>query len=771
MTVEQWLNGNELSINIFNKKYKNGNETLDEFFDRISHGYEPIKKLIKEKKFLFGGRILANRGVKDRKLTYSNCYVINPPEDNIESIFKCASKLARTYSYGGGCGIDLSKLRPNGAFVSNAAKTTCGPVGFMDIFSQTTATIGQAGRRGALMISLDVNHPDIEEFIDCKTDLNRVCYANISVRVNDEFMNAVENDSDYILRWPCNDTSVDDLQKEWPCEAPYNELCETVANGEIVGYYKRVRAKELFNKLAKNNWDYAEPGILYWDRIEWYNLLNNTGFKYAGVNPCAEEPLPSGGSCLLGSINLSEFVKNPFTPNACLDFDELEQTVFIAVVGLNQVLIEGLNLHPLQEQRDSVKNWRQIGLGTMGLADMLIKMSLTYGSKESLKLIDEIYKCISTSAVIQSLELAKQYGCYPGCEKSKLTDSAFIKSLNLPQVVLNEIRIYGLYNSQLLTCAPTGSIATMFETSTGVEPNFALSYTRKTQSLDGKDTFYQVNTKIVEDFKTLYSQELPEFFITSESIDPINRVKVQSVLQKYTDASISSTVNLPNSSTVEDVYNIYMEAWKQGLKGITIYRSGCKREGVLTTEKPKEEENSAELKRGEIVKAGDDCIGLKRTLTTGCGTLHCTAYFDPQTGKLLETYLSKGSKGGCQNFMVGLSRMISLAARGGLPLEAILDQLKSCGTCPSYAVRSATKKDTSLGSCCPIAVGNALKDMYNEMQERLKNCMPINTNSIQLVAEHENTENLEECPECHHKTLIHSGGCIQCIDCGWSKCN
>ena len=281
MTVEQWLGKNELSQNIFNKKDKDNDETLDEFFERVSHGYEPIKKLIQEKKFLFGGRILANRGVTNRKVTYSNCYVISPPEDNLESIFECASKLARTYSYGGGCGIDLSKLRPKGASTNNAAKESTGPISFMDIYSQVTGTISQNGRRGALMISLDINHPDVEEFIDCKTDLSRVCYANISVRVNDKFMRAVENDEDYILTWPC-DVNVPQCAID-PEKFEYNKL--TSISEKV--YFKKVRAREIFNKLVKNNWDYAEPGILYWDRIQGYNMLDNTDFKYAGVNPCA----------------------------------------------------------------------------------------------------------------------------------------------------------------------------------------------------------------------------------------------------------------------------------------------------------------------------------------------------------------------------------------------------------------------------------------------------------------------------------------------------
>lgn len=629
------------------------------------------------------------------------------------------------------------------------------------------------------MISLDINHPDIEEFIDCKTDLNRVKYANISVRVNDNFMKAVENNEDYILHWPCDKYPVafnpDELEynKLTPCGYVHN-IVSSIING--TGYIKKIKAKDLFDKLCENNWNYAEPGILYWNHIEDYNLLNNTDFKYAGVNPCAEEPLPAGGSCLLGSLNLSEFVLHPFTDHAVINWNDLELATFKAVVALNQVLIEGLTLHPLEEQQNSVRNWRQIGLGTFGLADMLIKLGIEYGSPESIKLIEIIYKDIASNAVEQSLALAKEHGAYPKCDKNKLAESAFIKALELPEAIINDIRTYGLYNSQLLTCAPTGSIGTMLNTSTGVEPNFALSYTRKTQSLGGKDTFYKVDSKIVEDYKNKTKNvKLPDYFVTSATINPLNRVKVQAALQKYTDASISSTVNLPKEATVEDVNNIYMQAWKEGLKGITIYRSGCKREGILVTEKPNEEktyksESIDELKRGEIIKADDDCIGLKRTLITGCGTLHCESFWDPDTGELREMYLSKGSKGGCNNFMIGLSRMVSLSARGGISVEAIIDQLNSCGVCPSYAVRHATKKDTSLGSCCPVAIGNALKDMYEEISS-------IVLKPIEYIPEQDEnpkTESCieyEECPSCHKKGLTHIGGCDECIYCGYSKCS
>ena len=787
MTEQEWLNGNQLSLDIWNKKYRNEDETFEEFLDRICVGQENIKDLIRSKKFIFGGRILANRGIKNKKGSLSNCYVLPAPEDNLESILECAKQMARTFSYGGGVGIDLSNLRPRGAITHNAAKESTGPVSFMDLYSQVTQTISQNGRRGATMISLSVNHPDIEEFIDCKTDLERVKYANISVRVTNNFMNAVKHGIDrYLLSWPCDKYESGIDTSDWKD----GELHEV--NGI---YYKIVNPVKLFQKLAENNWNYAEPGILYWNNIEEYNMLDNIKeFKYAGVNPCAEEPLPAGGSCLLGSINLGMFVKNPFTKNASIDWNDLETTIIGATMALNQVLIEGLTLHPLSIQQETVRDWKQIGLGTMGLAEMLIKLGIKYGSEESINLIKEVYRTIAITAIQESLSLAEELGCYPKCDKEKLVQSNFIKALGLPVSVIDNIKKYGLYNSQLLTCAPTGSIGTMFETSTGVEPYFALSYTRKTQSLNGEDTYYQVDSKIVEDYKKITKDiKLPDYFVTSAGINSIDRIKVQAALQKYTDASISSTINLPKEVTINEVYDIYLKAWEEGLKGVTIYRSGCKREGILTTnksEKKKElvqletthndetpfefSENPFTLKRGEIIKADDDCIGLKRTLTTGCGTLHCESFWDPDTGELREIYLSKGSKGGCNNFMIGLSRMISLSARGGISIDDIIDQLNSCGVCPSYAVRHAVKKDTSSGSCCPVAVGNALKDMYEEIQERIQYCHDTMSKidvQYRLEESLKSMEQYEECPSCHKKGLTHVGGCDQCILCGWSRCS
>lgn len=747
MTVQEWLGTeNQLGQDIWERKYRYENETFDEWINRVSGGNSEIANLIKEKKFLFGGRILANRGLenKGRKISLSNCYVIEPPEDNIESIFDCAKKLARTYSYGGGCGVDISKLSPRGAKVNNAAKETTGSVSFMDLYSMVTGLIGQAGRRGALMLSLSCEHPDLEEFIGIKSDLDRVTKANISIRITDKFMAAVKNKTTFTLSFTRLETG------------------ETIT--------KEIDAYEMFHKMCEMNWDYAEPGMLFWDRINNWNLLScDDEFEYAGTNPCAEEPLPAGGSCLLGSINLAEF--------ACdtgFDFESFKHCVKSSVIALNEVLDEGLPLHPLKEQRESVYDWRQIGLGIFGLADLLIKLGIKYGSPEAIDLCDMIGHTMADMAIKTSAVLAKEYGVYPKYKPEAVEQSAFY-SKNALGETKELVESFGLRNSQLLTIAPTGSLSTMLGVSGGIEPIFANYYTRKTESLKGHDEYYKVYTPIVKEYMDKHGlkddSELPDYFVTAQTLDYKNRIYMQSVWQSHIDASISSTVNVPNDFTVEQVEGLYMTAWDAGLKGVTIFRDGCKRAGILTIKENVEDivEKPHRLERGMIIKADDNCIGKKRTLRTGCGTLHCEAFFDPDNGQLLETYFSKGSSGGCNNFMIGLSRMISLAARGGIDVYSIVDQLKSSGTCPSYAVRTATKHDTSKGSSCPVAIGNALLEMYEEMMDEV-GFSDIEEKELEVITPKIVPVSKAKCPQCGGE-LVFEGGCNTCKNCGWSKCD
>ena len=734
MTVQDWLGAdNQLGIDIWERKYRRNDETFDQWLDRVSGNDSRVRELIVKKKFIPGGRILSNRGITDSRVTYSNCYVIAPPEDSIEAIYESRMKLARTYSYGGGCGIDISKLAPAGAKVHNQAERTTGAVSFMQGYSQTTEEIGQNGRRGALMISLDCHHPDLPEFIDIKTKENSVTKANISVRVTDDFMKAVENNADWTMTFTRPET------------------------GETIE--RTIPAKQLFNRLCENNWNWAEPGMLFWDTIKKYNMLsNNDDFEFAGVNPCAEQPLPAGGSCLLGSINLSEFVQD-----GEFLFDDFYHTINIAVRALNDILDEGLPLHPLHEQRKSVGDWRQIGLGVMGVADMLVKLQLRYGSDEAIEFCRDISCALANVAMYSSARLAKEHGKpYPKYQESTI-NTPFVKH-NADSTTCDFICKYGLYNSQLLTVAPTGTLSTMLGISGGIEPIFAKSYKRKTESLHGESRYYDVLTpiyaKYAQENNLTVNDRFPDWFVDSSEISPVQRVKMQAAWQTGIDASISSTVNLPNSATVDDISTIYMEAWKNGLKGITVYRSGCMREGVLVTETPTEK--SPELKRGAIIPCKDNLIGLKRKLTTGCGSLHVLGYFDPDTKELQEVYFNKGSTGGCANFMTGLSRMVSLLCRAGVSIFDIKDQLDSTGVCPSYATRRAVKHDTSDGSCCPMAIGNALVDMWKELNEAFPTQIDVQSKLKEI-------ENVSVCPECGAE-VQHEGGCVQCKSCGWSRC-
>ena len=399
MNEKDWLGPeNQLAIDIWNKKYKFEDETFEQWLNRVSNGDEAVKRLIIDKKFLFGGRILANRGLQNhgKKVTYSNCYVLEIEDDSIEAIYQTCAELARTFSYGGGVGIDISKLRAKGMMVHNAAKTTTGAVSFMDTFSNVSEVIGQNGRRGALMLSMDCHHPDLEEFINIKTDLNKVTKANISVRITDDFMNAVVNDEPWTLSFITE--SGDELTKE-------------------------VSAKELFHLLAKNNWDFAEPGILFWDNIEDFNIMSeDPEFRYAGVNPCAEEPLPNGGSCLLGSFNLSAYVNE-----WGFDFDEFANDIHTVVRAMNDVLDEGLPLHPLEKQRETVRDLRQIGIGVMGIADMLIKLGYKYDTVEAIEFCNEVAGVLANEALCASALLAKQHGAFPKCDINKILQSDFVK--------------------------------------------------------------------------------------------------------------------------------------------------------------------------------------------------------------------------------------------------------------------------------------------------------------------------------------------------------
>ncbi|OQY42756.1 MAG: ribonucleoside-diphosphate reductase, adenosylcobalamin-dependent [Fusobacteriia bacterium 4572_74] len=753
MNEVKWLGEeNILGQDIWRKKYKYNDETFKEWLERISNGDLSLKEAIINKEFIFAGRILANRGLHKlgRKITYSNCYVLTPPEDNLESIFETAKKLARTFSYGGGCGIDISNLRPRGSVVNNSAMETTGSVSFMDLYNLTTEIIGQNGRRGALMLSLSIDHPDIQDFIGVKGDLSKVQKANISIRMTDEFMEKVKKDELFTLKFEVLDT---------------DQIVQIVK--------KEVRAKKLFKELARQNWNYAEPGMLFWDRISNWNLLSeDENFEFAGTNPCAEEPLPAGGSCLLGSLILPSFLnetKDEF------DFDRLKKAVRIGVKSLNNVLDEGLPLHPLKEQRESVADWRQIGLGILGLGDLLIQLDLRYGSPESIEFCDTLSKIIIIEALKESALLAKESGTYPNFNLEATLKSPFLIE-NSNEEVIELIKKDGLRNSQLLTIAPTGSIGTMLQMSTGIEPNFAFSYTRKTESLHGEDVFYEVVSPIAKEYMEEYDIEsiddLPEFFITAQNLDPIERLKMQAIWQNRIDASISSTVNLINKTTIEEVENIYLKAWELGLKGVTVYRSGCAREGILTL-KNEEEEETTELSRGELKSIVEDTIYYPKNLRIGCGKLKVMIGYSPSENMIQDLYVIRSGSGGCEKNIQAVAIFMSGMLRLGGNLFMLEKSIEGISGCPAFARGNAIGKKLSKGDTCPLAILNTLKEFETEMG--LKNFEKAQAFIKQK--EEKFNESIDEihihkaiCPDCGELLEI-SGGCYSCRACGYSKCD
>ena len=539
------------------QKYLLTNESKKDFIKRISIKRPALEKIFRHKEAIFGGRNLYAIG-RDGNITGSNCYVTEDPEDNLESIYKVDYQIARTYSYGGGQGMNLSKIRPKGAKVNNSSNTTPGVMVFAEKYSHTTLNTQQDNRRGALMLVLNIDHPDIIDFITTKLDLNKINGANISIALTDDFMNAVEKNETWVMRF----------------ETPYEKI------------EKKVDAKLLLELIAYSAHTMGDPGIMFIDKMNDYHFLSEyEEVKFTATNPCGEQPLMAHGSCNLGSINLNAFVKKPFTDDAFYDWERFDHVVEEVIYALDDLLTLLGNRHALKEQREHVKKYREVGLGVMGLADMALSMKLPYGSVEFLEFLDELMSRMINQAAKATALNAKEKGAFPAYDYDKVSSSRFYKTV-ISKEVDELIKKYGMRNSRLLSIAPTGSISNILGVSGGVEPFFQISYTRRIISMfdeEKKITVWEKTPLAMAKTLDITPEELPEWaLVTSQNIDFIDRANVQAVIQKYVDTAISSTFNIPNEASIEDVVDIYMTAWKKSLKGATVFRDRCAKIGILS---------------------------------------------------------------------------------------------------------------------------------------------------------------------------------------------
>ena len=708
--------------------------------------------VLEDFKFVPGGRIMHGAGREDITTTLNNCYVVAVKEDSIKAIYDTIINEALTYKYGGGCGHDLSALRPAGDAINGTGGESCGPTGFMNLFSENTNTIAQHGRRGANMQTLRIDHPDIEKFIGIKTgNVDMVKYSNISVLLTHDFMDAVDNDKEFDLTY----------------------------NNKV---YKTIKARTLWNRIIEHAHASAEPGLLFWDTMKDYHNAEYCS-PLVSTNPCAEQPLPDGGCCNLGAVNLERFVDE----NGNFMIDEFKETVAIGTRFLDNVVDYNINRHALENQKQNATNDRRVGLGILGLGDMLVRMSIKYDSEDALQTVDQIMKIFRDITYETSVELAQEKGSFPNFDWKGYSKSKFIK--NLPKSIRDKISANGIRNSTLTTVAPTGSGAIVSRVTSGVEPIFATSYKRRVKKNDNYGRSFDEYKVIHPVINQLFGgdEDLPDYVVTSHNIDPYFRVKMQSVIQKYIDSSISSTVNLSENITVDTIADIYMKAYKTGLKGITVYREGS-REGILITDKPKEEAAPDKTQKIETVAAVESeatqtqtavtkaprsrpvlTLGATRRIRTGEGSLYITINED-ENG-LCEIFTTIGKAGGnAAAQSEAISRLISLALRSGIDPYAIVKQLKGIsGPNPTW-------EDGKLILSTPDAIGKALDDYLKHREsndpneQHLQFTMASSRESNNKDVADFTLKNLSTCPDCG-STLQHQSGCVTCRSCGFSKCD
>ncbi len=769
---------------------------IEEASDAKKEWEEKFYDAMADFKFVPAGRILSGAGT-GYEVTYYNCYVIPSPRDSRQGIMDNVSLTVEIQARGGGVGLNLSSLRPRGARVRKVNGTSSGPVNWAALYSTANHDVIQQGgsRRGALMLMLDDWHPDVEEFITVKQDLSKIPGANLSVCVSDAFMKAVKEDAEWELYFP--DIDYENYDEEWD-----GDITKWKEKSLPIKVYKKLRARYLWDLIAEAAWRSAEPGAVFIDR---YNDQSNSWYfeKIIATNPCGEQGLGAWGVCNLGHVNLSPFVKN-----GKMDYEDLKRHVAVATRFLDNVI--DANYYFSKNNEDVQKNGiRRTGLGTLGLADTLIKMGIRYGSEESLRVIEKIYKTIRDTAYETSSDLAKEKGAFPKFDKEKYLKGKFIQGL--PETIKTKIAKQGIRNGILLTQAPTGTISLLAGVSSGIEPVYEFTYKRNDRTGE-----HIVHHPLYQEWLSDNPDKTPpDYFVSASQLTPEEHIRVQAAVQKYVDASISKTVNAPNAHTVEDVKKLYNLAYELGCKGVTYFRDGS-RQGVLSKadEKPAEAPTPAEVK-----KAWERPVMLSGStykIQTPVGTAFITVNQD-QDGNPIEVFINIGRAGSDIAAMAeALGRLISkfLKVNGASTARdkatIIIDQLRGIGGRSSVGfgpnkVRSlpdavALALTSHFGVATPSNGAGAVMAAASVVPSGTPEPAKVSidpttasappeaavTNGVHLTNGHSHLSaaeltpageeiNLSDksadiCPSCGANAFVYEEGCSKCYACGHSEC-
>ncbi len=704
---------------------------------------QPFYEALQDFRFLPAGRILSGAGA-DRRVTLFNCFVMGDIADDLGSIFDHLREAALTMQQGGGIGYDFSTLRPKGAPVKGVGADASGPLSFMDVWDAMCRTIMSAGaRRGAMMATMRCDHPDIEDFIAAKRQAGRLRNFNLSVLATDPFMAAVDADA------------------EWPL----------VFDGRV---YRTVQARALFDAITRATYDYAEPGVIFIDRI---NARNNLAYceTIHSTNPCGEQPLPPYGACLLGSINLARLVRSPFTPDAHLDAAELTDLVAVAIRMMDNTI--DASGFPLEAQRQEALAKRRIGLGMTGLADALMMVGLRYGSQQAAERAGEWARQISRAAYTTSARLAQEKGAFPLFDRDAYLAGETIRELD--EDVRAAIGEHGMRNALLTSVAPTGTISLVADNvSSGVEPVFALAYTRKVLQPDGTRTEEEVSDYALRRFRAQFGEDapLPDHFVTAQDLTPAEHVRMQAAVQQYVDSAISKTVNVPEDISFEAFQAVYLDAYRSGCKGCTTYRPNAITGSVLEV---KSAEPSPAVAAEAVPPPGAGTTDLMVRPDKVIGATYKLRWPDSEhamyvtvndveldgvrrpfevfvNSKNLEHYA----------WVVALTRMISAVFRRGGEVAFVAEELKQ--------VFDPRGGQWSNGRYVPSLVA-AIGEVLERHMRETGFLTPVEPLVLEAKASAKSIAASGQlgplCPKCSQPGLVREAGCLSCVHRGWSKCS